>query len=121
MVARILLIEDNKANMALVEYLLGYSGYVVLTAADGAAGLRLAREQRPDLILCDLQMPVMNGYEVLEHIRNDPALDRIAVVALTAFSMPEDRTLAAEAGFSGHITKPIEPETFVRQIEDYLP
>ena len=120
MAARILVIEDNQANLALVEYLLGHAGYTLLTATNGAAGLRLARELRPDLILCDLQLPELNGYEVLEQIRRDAQLDRIPLVAVTAFSMPGDRGRAISAGFAGHLTKPIEPQTFVAQIEDFL-
>jgi two-component system cell cycle response regulator DivK len=121
MAARILLIEDNNANLELFDYLLGHAGHVILSAIDGGEGIRMAREQRPDLILCDLQMPVFNGYEVLEQIKADPRLSATPVVALTAFSMPGDRNKAIDAGFAGYITKPIEPEAFVRQIEDFLP
>jgi len=121
MTARILVIEDNAANLELVRYLLSFSGYVVLEARDGAQGLDMARQQRPDLIICDLQMPLLDGYEVLARLRQDPDCAAIAVVAVTAFSMPNDRQKVMTAGFDGYLSKPIEPEKFVTQIESFLP
>jgi CheY-like chemotaxis protein len=121
MAARILVIEDNAANLELVRYLLTYSGYTVLSANDGAQGLALARQGRPDLIICDLQMPELDGYEVLEQLRRDAGGAGLRIVALTAFSMPKDRDKVLTAGFDGYLSKPIEPEAFVAQIETYLP
>ncbi len=121
MPAHILIIEDNAANLALVDYLLKAAGYQTFAATDGAQGVQAARERRPDLVLCDLQMPVLNGYEVLQQLRADPLTRLIPVVAVTAFSMPGDRAKAIEAGFDGYLSKPIEPEQFVRQVEEYLP
>jgi two-component system cell cycle response regulator DivK len=116
-----MIIEDNAANLALVDFLLTMGGYRTVSARDGAEGVRLAQEERPGLILCDLQMPVLNGYEVLQELRGDPATRAIPVVAVTAFSMPGDRIKVTQAGFDGYISKPIEPEQFVREIETYLP
>jgi len=121
MTARILVIEDNAANLELVRYLLTYSGYTVLPASDGAQGLALARQERPDLIICDLQMPELDGYQVLEQLRGDGRGAGLRIVALTAFSMPKDRDKVLTAGFDGYLSKPIEPEAFVAQIEAYLP
>lgn len=121
MAARILVIEDNAANLELVRYLLTYSGYTVLPASDGAQGLALARQERPDLIICDLQMPELDGYQVLEQLRGDGRGAGLRIVALTAFSMPKDRDKVLTAGFDGYLSKPIEPEAFVAQIEAYLP
>jgi two-component system cell cycle response regulator DivK len=121
MAARILIVEDNAANLALVEYLLKAGGYQTFSARDGAAGVRLAREEKPDLIVCDLQMPVLNGYEVLQQLRGDPLTRAIPVIAVTAFSMPGDRTQVTQAGFDGYLSKPIDPQQFVREIEKYLP
>ncbi|MEO8806247.1 MAG: response regulator [Burkholderiaceae bacterium] len=121
MAARILVIEDNAANLELVRYLLTFSGYTVLSAPDGAQGVALAREERPDLIICDLQMPKLDGYQVLEQLRGDADVARLVIVALTAFSMPKDREKVLTAGFDGYLSKPIEPEAFVAQIETYLP
>jgi CheY-like chemotaxis protein len=120
MAARILIVEDNEANLALVEYLLKAAGYEILTAADGAQGMRSAQESRPDLIICDIQLPGMSGYEVLEQIRADPVLKDTPVIALTAFSMPNDRSDVLEAGFNCYLSKPIEPEKFRAQIEACL-
>jgi len=121
MAARILVIEDNSANMALVRYLLSFSGYVVLEAEDGMQGLEAATEHHPDLIICDLQMPRLDGYEVLARLRARPATANFVIVAVTAFSMPNDRQMVLTAGFDGYLSKPIEPERFVSQIEAFLP
>jgi CheY-like chemotaxis protein len=120
-IARILIIEDNQFNHELIEYLLQQAGYVTLSAWDGLEGLDLARETQPDLILCDLQMPVMNGYEVVQHIKTEVPLKLIPIVAVTASSMPGDSDKAFAAGFDGYIAKPIEPRLFVQQIEVFLP
>jgi len=121
MAARILVIEDNAANLELVRYLLASSGYSVLMALDGAQGVAVARKERPDLIVCDLQMPKVDGYEVLAQLRGNPDTAASVVVAVTAFSMPRDRDKVLTAGFDGYLSKPIEPETFVADIEAFLP
>jgi len=121
MAARILVIEDNAANLELVRYLLSFSGYAVLEARDGAEGVALALQERPDLIVCDLQMPVLDGYEVLARLRENLDLADTVIVAVTAFSMPNDQQKVMTAGFDGYLSKPIEPEKFVGQIEAYLP
>lgn len=121
MLARILVVEDNAANLDLVRYLLAHSGYTVLEARDGLQGVAIARRERPDLILCDLQMPELDGYEVLAQLRGGAECAGCVVVALTAFSMSNDRQKILSAGFDGYLSKPIEPEAFVSQIEGYLP
>jgi CheY-like chemotaxis protein len=121
MAARILIVEDNPANLQLVEYLLNAFGHFTLAARDGRAGLQVAGEARPDLIICDLQMPVMDGYELVRRLKEDPLLRHIPVIAVTAFSMPGDRINVLSAGFEGYFSKPIEPEIFVGQIEAFLP
>ena len=121
MPAHILIIEDDLASRELVKYLLEASGYTVLTAEDGRAGLRTALEAHPDLVLCDLQMPMMNGFEVVQRLREHPGWHHVPMIAVTAFSMTGDREAALAAGFDDHITKPITPETFIGQIESFLP
>jgi len=121
MAARILIIEDNKANLELVEYLFKASGYTTLAARDGEQGVGTARKEHPDLIICDLQMPIMDGYEVVRELKKDPLLRPIPVIAVTALSMPGDRNNVLAAGFDGYLSKPIEPETFVRTVEGFLP
>ncbi len=121
MLARILVVEDNAANMELVCYLLAFNGYTVLQARDGVQGLEMAVLHRPDLIICDLQMPLLDGYQLLSQLRENPATADAVIVAVTAFSMPNDRQMVMTAGFDGYLSKPIEPENFVGQIEVFLP
>lgn len=120
MSARILVIEDNPANIELMVYLLDASGYTTLKAGDGEQGLEVARRERPDLVVCDIQMPRMNGYEVARAMKADAMLRRIPLIAVTAFAMVGDRGKALDAGFDGYVTKPIDPVTFVTQLEAFL-
>lgn len=120
MPARILIIEDDPASLELAIYLLGRAGYDTIPAANGLDGSRHALSALADLVLCDLQLPLMNGYEVLRSIRNDARAQDLCVIALTAFSMQGDRDKALAAGFNGYMSKPIAPETFVRDVESYL-
>jgi len=119
--AKILLIEDHPANLELMHYLLTASGHDVLTATDGEAGLEIACRERPDLIVSDVQMPRKTGVEVVAALAQDPRFAGIPVVAVTASAMMGDRETIIAAGFCDYLSKPIEPETFVRQIERHLP
>lgn len=118
--ARILVIEDNAVNLELTCFLLQAHGHEVLTATDGGAGLALARRQRPDLVLCDIQMPVLDGFAVASLMRAEPALARVPMLALTAAAMPGDRERALSSGFMAHVTKPIDPAAFIALVEDQL-
>ncbi len=117
----ILLIEDNPANLELMGYLLGAFGYDTRAAADGGAGLAAARAAAFDLIVCDVHLPVMDGYEVARRLKADPATRAAPLVAVTALAMVGDREKVLAAGFDGYIAKPIDPEAFVRQVEAFLP
>jgi CheY-like chemotaxis protein len=119
--ARILIIEDNPANMQLMAYLLNAFKHTVIEAASGALGLRMAQSERPDLILCDLQMPEMDGYQVAQRIKQNPHIETIPLVAVTAYAMVGDRDKVLASGFNGYIAKPIDPELFVAQVEAFLP
>lgn len=119
--ARLLLIEDNQANLELMRYLLSAFGHEVLTAEDGSAGLAAARSEHPQLVLCDIHLPKMDGYEVARQIKSDPELRRLPVIAITALAMVGDRERGLQAGFDAYIFKPIEPTTFVGEVERYLP
>jgi two-component system, cell cycle response regulator len=121
MAARILIVEDNEINLSLMTYLLGAGGYETLEARDGEDGLRAAAAAAPDLILCDLQMPKLNGYELAARMKESEALKRIPLVAVTAFAMVGDREKSAAAGFDAYLSKPIDPETFVQQVAKFLP
>lgn len=118
---RILVVEDNAANLDLMVYLLNAFGYETATAANGHAGLAAARAVPPELIVCDVQMPEMNGYEFAQALKSDPDLRSIPLVAVTAFAMVGDQEKALAAGFDEYIAKPIEPDDFVARINALLP
>ncbi|GAB2877265.1 hypothetical protein GCM10027277_53180 [Pseudoduganella ginsengisoli] len=121
MSARILIIEDNPTNMELMTYLLNAFGYTALMAHDGEQGVAMARQELPDLIICDVHLPKLDGYGVVAQLKQDPALRPIPTLAVTALAMVGDRERLLAAGFDGYIGKPIEPDTFVTQIESFLP
>lgn len=118
--AGILVIEDNLDNLELMTYLLQAFGHRTITAQDGASGLELARHEALDLIICDVHLPKVDGYEVAHRLKNDPRLRRIPLLAVTALAMVGDRDKLLAAGFDGYLAKPIDPEVFVRQVEGYL-
>lgn len=120
MPARILVIEDNDENLELMTYLLRAFGHTTLTARDGEEGLAVAKRETPDLILCDLQMPRLDGFGVARGVRADPQLRGLPLIAVTAFAMRDDQQRVLAAGFDGYVTKPIVPEEFVGQVEAFL-
>jgi len=117
---RILVVEDNPKNLKLVRDVLQFSGYEVIEATSGEDGVRLAKEERPDLILMDLQLPGIDGTEALRQIREDDDGDGVPVVAVTAFAMNEDRDRAYAAGFDGYVQKPISVRNLQQQVHDFL-
>jgi len=118
--ARIVVIEDNPANLELMMYLLSALGHQPTSAIDGSDGLAAVRAVLPDLVLCDVQLPRVDGFEVARRMKADPRLAAIPLIAVTAFAMPGDRERALAAGFNGYISKPIMPERFLGQIGDFL-
>jgi CheY-like chemotaxis protein len=112
----VLLIEDNEQNRYLLSFLLERQGYTVVAAADGARGVETARTLVPALILLDIQLPTMDGYEVARTLRQNLALRDTRIIAVTSYAMPGDREKALAAGCNGYIEKPINPETFVAEI-----
>jgi CheY-like chemotaxis protein len=120
MTARILIIEDNPTNLELMRFLLHASGSSLFTAADGPEGIETARRMIPDLIVCDLQMPGLDGYEVARRLKSDPVLRQVPLVAVTAYAMVGDRDGALAAGFDGYLTKPIMPRLFASQLKAFL-
>jgi two-component system, cell cycle response regulator len=117
----ILIVEDNEANITMLDYLLTASGHETLLARTGADGIRIATQQRPALILLDIRMPGMDGYEVMAAIKGKPELDGTLVVAVTASVIADPRDSVTSAGFDGYITKPIDPETFMAELDQFLP
>lgn len=118
--ARILIIEDNPANMLLMVYLLKAFGHEPQESSSGVMGLQLAKSVKPQIILCDLQLPGMDGYEMARRLKADADLKPIPLIAVTAYAMVGDREKALASGFDGYIAKPINPETFVSEVETYL-
>lgn len=120
MKGKILLIEDNEKNRYLVTFLLKSHGYEVLEAEDGRTGIDLAVEANPDLILLDIQLPGMDGYAVAQELRRQNELEKVPIVAVTSYAMTGDKERVLEAGCSGYIEKPINPNTFLSEIEQHL-
>jgi CheY-like chemotaxis protein len=116
----ILVIEDNDQNLYLVTFILEKHGYRVEAAQNGQDGITLAMRVKPDLILLDVQLPVMDGYEVARRLRGNPDLKETPIVAVTSYAMAGDREKALESGCTGYIEKPINPDTFMTQVEEYL-
>ena len=120
MAACVLLVEDNEVNRYLVRFVLEKGGFRVITAGNGREAIELARLHRPDMILMDIQMPVLDGYEATVQLKADAQLRAIPVVALTAFAMPHEREQAMAAGCAGHIEKPIDTRTFNAQVSAFI-
>ncbi|MEE4303105.1 MAG: response regulator [Wenzhouxiangella sp.] len=119
MKGKILLIEDNEQNAYLVSYLLGARDWQVVAASDGRSGLDLADAENPDMILLDIQLPGMDGYEVARKLRAKDHLDDTPIIAVTSYAMPGDRENCLAAGCTGYIEKPIDPANFADQVERY--
>lgn len=118
---RVLVIEDNWECLELMRVLLKFQGIQVAVATDGMAGLETALREFPDLVLCDILMPGMDGFEVLRRMRAEPGMQEAPVVAVTALDNPGDRDRILAAGFDGYLPKPISPETFAQEALGFLP
>ena len=118
--ARILLVEDNEMNRDMLSRRLQRRGYTVLIAVDGQQGLDMAIAEKPDLILLDMSLPVLDGWEVAKRLKSDDALKVMPVIALTAHAMAGDRERALEAGCDDYDTKPVELPRLLQKIETLL-
>lgn len=118
--ARILVIEDNAINLELMSYTLRAWGHDPVLAQDAEVGLELARRERPELIICDIKLPGRDGYSVARELKADPLLRQVPLVALTAFAMVGDHSLALAAGFDAHFAKPIDPARFMEALQPLL-
>ncbi len=116
---RILIIEDDPFSLELYAILLEAAGYTVLPAPNGEQGLAVARREQPDLVICDVILPAMGGYEVVRAFKANPVLRQVPVIAVTALDDRGDCERLLAAGFDGYIAKPIEAQVFVEQIEDF--
>lgn len=117
---KILVVDDNERNRYLVSFILEKNGFEVVTANDGLDGVETAREQRMDLIIMDIKMPRMNGYEATMRIKKLEGCQSVPIIALTSYAMAEDKKKAVAAGCDGYIAKPINPETFMDEIRKFL-
>ena len=120
MKGKILLVEDNENNRYLSKFLLTREGFTVVAAINGIEALKLVHTEKPDLILMDIQMPEMDGYETTRKLKENPATAHIPIVGISSFAMVSDREKALKAGFAGYIEKPIDPVTFARQIVSFF-
>jgi two-component system cell cycle response regulator DivK len=120
MTGTILIIEDNEQNLYLTTFLMERMGFKVVPARNGPEGLALAGQDRPDLIILDIQLPLMDGYAVAREIRKNEALKDVPIVAVTSYAMVGDRERALESGCSGYVEKPIDPDTFQGEIQKHL-
>jgi two-component system cell cycle response regulator DivK len=116
----ILIVEDNEKNRKLVRDLLQFHKYRTVEAITGEEGVEIARTQRPDLILMDIQLPGIDGFTAFRHLREDPGTRGIPVIAVTASAMPQDRERILAAGFDGYQTKPISVKTLPDMVRDIV-
>jgi CheY-like chemotaxis protein len=117
---KILVIEDNEQNMYLMHFLLESNGYTVIEALNGQVGIQKAIDEHPDVILLDIQLPEMDGYQIAKILRKTPDIDTIPIIAVTSYAMAGDREKILTAGATDYIEKPINPATFVDQIKIHL-
>ena len=116
---KILVIDDDEQNRYLAKFILEKNGYRVIIARDGLEGVNKAKEEKPDLILVDIMLPVMDGYEVTKRLKNLPEFKNVPIIALTAYTMKGDEEKALKAGCDGYIPKPIVPEEFIKIVNNY--
>ena len=120
MTKRILVVEDQEDLRGVSRDLFTNSGYTVIEAVDGAAGVASAKSDRPDIILMDIQMPIIDGYEATRQIKADPNLISIPIVAVSSFAMKGDEEKARAAGCDDYVTKPYSPVQLLRMVRGYL-
>ena len=121
MAKRILIVEDNDLNMKLFQDLLEASGYETLQTRNGVDALAVARAERPDLVVMDIQLPEMSGLDVTRQLKADPELARIPIIAVTAFAMKGDEERIRAAGCEAYLSKPISIDRFVETVKAHMP
>ncbi|AUC82459.1 response regulator [Lacinutrix sp. Bg11-31] len=120
MKSTILIIEDNEQNMYMLSYLLTRSNYNVIEAFNGLDGFRLAHEHNPEIVLIDIHLPDMDGYEICNKLRHKGLPKGTTIIVVTSCAMSGDREKAIGAGADGYLEKPINPETFVNEMENII-
>ena len=117
---RILVVEDTEDNRQIIRDLLTSAGYELIEAADGASGVAMAAQHAPDLILMDIQLPVMDGYEATRRIKADPATAHIPVIAVTSYALSGDEAKTREAGCDAYISKPFSPRELLAKVRSFI-
>ena len=121
MSSRILVIEDQEDNRRIVRDLLARAGYEVLEAVSGDSGVAMAESQRPDLILMDIQLPGLDGYQATRRIKANPELRQIPIIAVTSYALSGDDAKALQAGCDAYLSKPVSPRALMAKVREYLP
>jgi two-component system cell cycle response regulator DivK len=121
MTQRILVVEDTEDNRRIIRDLLSSVGYELIEAVDGAEGVALAQKEQPDLILMDIQLPVMDGYEATRQIRTVPELAKVPIIAVTSYALSGDEAKTRAAGCDGYVAKPFSPRQLLAKIREFLP
>jgi two-component system, cell cycle response regulator DivK len=121
MTKRILVVEDQEDNRRIIRDLLTSAGYALIEATDGEAGVRLAEAERPDLILMDIQLPLLDGHEATRRIKQDPDLRHIPVIVVTSYALSGDDAKAMAAGCDAYVAKPFSPRQLLATIRQFLP
>jgi len=116
----VLLVEDNEDNLVVYRTILDHVGYNVLEARDGEEGVSRARQEHPDLILMDISIPKIDGWEATRRLKADQATRDIPIIALTAHALEEDRERALAAGCDGYLAKPVEPRRVVEEVQRFV-
>ena len=116
----ILIIEDEQKNLKLLRDLLQVSGYSTSEAANGKQGIELARQKRPDLIVMDIHLPVMDGITAINILKQDTDTQDIPILVISAFAMDRDKERAVQAGCDGYLSKPIDIRDFLRKVREHL-
>jgi CheY-like chemotaxis protein len=117
---KLLLVEDNEDNRIIYSTVLRHIGYTVIEALDGVQAIALARSERPDLILMDISIPEVDGWEATRILRGDPATRHIPIIALTAHALADDRERATAVGFTSYLAKPVEPRTVAAEVRRWI-
>jgi two-component system cell cycle response regulator DivK len=117
----VLIVEDQEDNRKILRDLLSNAGYDLIEAANGEEGVALAMSRRPNLVLMDIQLPVMDGYEATRRIKNNPELRSIPIIAVTSYALSGDEAKARAAGCDAYVTKPFSPRQLLAKVREYLP
>jgi two-component system cell cycle response regulator DivK len=121
MTKRILVVEDTEDNRQILRDVLSDAGYDLIEAGDGEEGVRMAAEFQPDLVLMDIQLPLVDGYEATRRIKADPVSRHIPVIAVTSYALAQDEKKAIAVGCSGYVAKPFSPRALLAKIREFLP